>query len=651
MTMRSDLSQAVRLLSFIVGVVVVAILYIARDVFLPLGLAILIAFMLSPAVAALRRRGVPRGVSVVMPVVGAFAVIGSFGLILVLQFAQIAQQLPEFQSNIVAKIETLKESGASGGLIDRLSRLGEVIGKSVERALPNEVAAGEAMPVRVVGSTSLIDTAEAILVPLVAPLATAGLVVVVVIFMLLDREQLRDRLIRLIGAGDLVRTTRMLEDAAGRVSTYLLIQLLVNVIYAVPIALGLWLIGVPNPLLWGMITLVFRFVPYIGSFLSAAFPLLMAFAAMPGWSGVLWTAALFGLVEFITSNIIEPQLYGSRTGLSPVAVIVSAIFWTFLWGPLGLVISTPLTVCLVVLGRHVPQFALFDILFGDEAVLAPHAQFYQRLLAGDAVEALARADDEVDGQGPVAFLGHTAIPALLLAQRDRESGALDASVERRFAQSMRSVLKEMDLEVEAPLAGTATDADGSARTVADGPAPVPTGRVACIGGRWSTDEVSAWVLAHALAAQGMDARTFGAGEMVPPGIAKLGRGDCIMLCFLDPEPSRASLLRLRRLRRVAPEVSIGVVIWSMPDDLNAAEADGGLPSPSTAKFDEARALGADFTVSSLPEALREVGARIGWSGADDGLPGGAGQPGLAGSDASRKWGDVPAAAAPGAALA
>jgi predicted PurR-regulated permease PerM len=609
-TLRSDLSQAVRLLSLIAGVVAVAILSIARDVFLPLALATLIAFMLSPAVAALRRRGVPRGLAVMVPVVGAFVAIAAFGVILALQFAQIAQKLPEFQTNIVDKIDTFRESGAPGGLVDRLTRLGEVIGKRVETALPEDTAATGALPVKVVGETRLVDTIESIVVPLMAPLATAGLVVVVVIFMLLDRELLRDRLIRLIGAGDLVRTTRMLEEAGARVSTYLLVQLLVNVIYAVPIAAGLWLIGVPNPLLWGMITLVFRFVPYIGSVLSAAFPIVMAFAAMPGWEGVLWTLALFGVVELVTSNVIEPQLYGSRTGLSPVAVIVSAIFWTFVWGPLGLVISTPLTVCLVVLGRHVPQFALFDILFGDEEVLRPHAQLYQRLLAGDTVEALERAESDVDEEGALAFLGRIAIPALILAQQDREKGALDAEVERRFAHAVRSVLKNMDLTPDTePRA--AKDAGKAAEAGLPQVSRVPVGRVACIGGRWPTDEVSALILAHALGAQGIEARTSGAGEMVPAGLSALGHGDCVVLCFLDPEPSRASLLRLRRLRRAAPQAALGVAVWAMPGDLSVA-GDGSIP-PSAAKMDEARSLGADFAVTLLPEALREVGARLAWA--------------------------------------
>jgi AI-2E family transporter len=264
-----------------------------------------------------------------------------------------------------------------------------------------------------------------------------------VIFMLLEREELRDRFIRLVGSNDLHRTTQVLEEAGHRVGRYLLTQLLVNLIYAVPIGVGLYLIGVPNAVLWGLLTLVLRFVPYIGSVLAAAFPLFLSFAVAPDWSAVLWTAALFAGVELITSNIVEPWLYGSRTGVTPLAIIIAAIFWTWLWGPLGLVISTPLTVCLVVLGRHVPQFELFDILFGDEPVLEPHARLYQRLLAGDAIEATSRAEEAVEEDYLVDYYRDVGLPALLLAQNDVARGVLTAEQEGRISTAARAMVDEL----------------------------------------------------------------------------------------------------------------------------------------------------------------------------------------------------------------
>ena len=236
--------------------------------------------------------------------------------------------------------------------------------------LPVEVVEPEPQPLQVL---------RTIIGPLIEPLATGGIIVVVVIFMLIKREDLRDRFIRLVGASDLHRTTEALQDAGKRVGQYLLMQLIVNATYAMPIGIGLWVIGVPNALLWGLLALVLRFVPYIGPIIAAIFPIVLALAVDPGWTMLIWTVALFVAVELISNNVVEPWLYGSRTGLSPVAIIVAAIFWTWLWGPLGLLLSTPLTVCLVVLGRHVPQFQFLDVLFGSEPVLEPHEALYQRL--------------------------------------------------------------------------------------------------------------------------------------------------------------------------------------------------------------------------------------------------------------------------------
>ena len=229
--------------------------------------------------------------------------------------------------------------------------------------------------------------------PLVQPLATTGIVIVFVVFMLLQREDLRDRFIRLVGSRDLHRTTQALGDAAERVGRYLLMQLLVNVAYGIPIGIGLWLIGVPNPLLWGMLSVVLRFVPFIGPILAAAFPLALSIAVDPGWTMLLWTAALFIVLEMISGNIVEPWLYGASTGLSSIAILAAAVFWTWLWGPVGLLLSTPLTVCLVVLGRHVPQFGFLNVLLGSEPVLEPAESLYQRLLAGDPDEATERAEE------------------------------------------------------------------------------------------------------------------------------------------------------------------------------------------------------------------------------------------------------------------
>ena len=559
------------------------VLYLAQEVFLPVAFAMLIAFALSPVVIRARRWGLGHMASVLVASVFAFTAIGGFALIIVGQLAELALNLPTFQANILAKLEGLQAAGGDSSLLSNAMQMLGTISTKIGAAVGTTETA-KPMPVEVVQPTNALDLLQNLILPLVSPVATAGLVIVLVIFMLLEREQLRDRFIRLVGTGDLHRTTQVLEDAGGRVANYLLVQLLVNAIYALPIGLGLWLIGVPNATLWGLLTLVLRFVPYIGSVLAAAFPLFLAFAISADWSAVLWTGALFLTVELVTSNVIEPMLYGARTGVSALAIIIAAIFWTFLWGPLGLVLSTPLTVCLVVLGRHIPQFELFDILFGDEPVLTQHQRLYQRLLVGDAIEAMARAEEALESQSASDFHQSTTLPALILAQEDRDRGVLSPDQERRLATTGLTMLADI-----AERLGTPDLAPPDAR------------RILCLGGRWELDDVSAAMLAQSLSWEGVAAASRSVGDLMPGRLADLGlsEADCLILCFLDPSPSRASLLHIRRLKRLRPDLRVGVAIWAKPPDLAA-------DPPTTAPVDprklaEALALGADFAVSTLHE--------------------------------------------------
>ncbi|MBL8562424.1 MAG: AI-2E family transporter [Gemmobacter sp.] len=584
-------------LATIVGVA--AVLHLGQEVFLPLAIAMLLTFALSPAVSAFRKRGAPLTASVLVVAFLAFSAIAAFSLVVAGQLSGLARDLPSFQQNILTKLEGLQEQGGENGLVARLTDMASAINDEIATALPAEGNGATATPapsgpmqVEVVERQSPFDMLINLVGPIISPIATAGLVVVVVIFMLLEREELRDRFIRLIGSNDLHRSTQVLEDAGGRVANYLLIQLLVNVIYAVPIGLGLWLIGVPNALLWGMLTLVLRFVPYIGSVLSAAFPLFLAFAVSPDWNALLWTAALFLVVELATSNVIEPWLYGSRTGVSPLAIIVSAIFWTWIWGPLGLVLSTPLTVCLVVLGRHIPQFELFDILFGDEPVLAPHARLYQRWLAGDAIESTFRAEEALEEEWLSDYYAQTALPALMLAQADWSRGVLTTPQEERLAGTAMAMVADLQAVVEEERAE-------------DPPRAAPR-RILCIGGRSGLDDVAAAMLAQVLASEGAETRSLTARDLAPARMAalELGATDIVVLNFLDPSPARASLLHVRRLKRAVPGLRVGVVIWDMPEALLA----GGLPVErvSPVKPAEALEIGADFAVTGLDPAVAEA---------------------------------------------
>ena len=270
-----------------------------------------------------------------------------------------------------------------------------------------------------------LESLQSLISPLLHPLATTGIIVIFVIFILLQREDLRNRLIRLAGSHDLQRTTAALDDAASRLSRLFLIQLLLNGSFGIIIGLGLWLIGVPSAILWGILAAVLRFVPYIGAAIAAAFPLALALAVDPTWSMLLWTLALFVVVEPIVGHVIEPMVYGHSTGLSPVAVVASATFWTALWGPIGLVLATPLTVCLVVLGRHVERLEFLDVMFGDRPALSPPEIFYQRMLAGDPTEASEKAEEFLKERSLSSYYDEVALKGLQLAQVDAERGTLD----------------------------------------------------------------------------------------------------------------------------------------------------------------------------------------------------------------------------------
>ena len=589
------------------AVLVVAALQYGQDVFLPLAIAMLVTFALSPLVTMLRNAGLPMIAAVLVVVALTFAVLSVFLLGVVGQVGELAQGLPMFQGNIVTKLEALQNNGDQSGLIARLTKMVTAINAEMTMALPQTGTAPPTGPiaVEVIERRGAFETLKDIVLPLISPIATTGLVVVVVVFMLLERGELRDRFIRLVGTNDINRTTLVIEEAGTRVGRYLLIQLLVNVIYAVPIGVGLWIIGVPNFLLWGMLTLVLRFVPYIGPILAAIFPLFLAFAVSPDWSMVLWTAALFGTVEFISSNVIEPWLYGSRTGVSPLAIIVAAIFWTWVWGPMGLVLSTPLTVCLVVMGRHIPQFQVFAVLFGDKPVLAAHSRLYQRLLVGDTVESTVRAEELLEEEFIADYHRDVGIPALLMAQSDYERGVLSAEQQNRFADTANHLLGELDAVVAEELALAQATPDDAAAPAPDGAAklallPGAAFRLALLGGRTRLDDVAARMFGQAAATEGAQVTVLSHTDLTPSRFVNITSSnvDCVILNFLDTDPSRASLLHIPRLKRAAPKMRIGVVLWQSVGETD----DPHRASPE--KLAEIKEIGADFCATSMADALR-----------------------------------------------
>ncbi|ASY72633.1 ABC transporter permease [Sinorhizobium fredii USDA 205] len=598
------IAQPSRLPTLAATAATVAVLYFASEVFLPLAIAILLTFALAPVVSRLRRAGLPRSVAVIGTVATAFLFLSAFSIILAVQVSEVAQNLPTYQYNIIEKIRVLKEAGSESQIVERLSRVVERISTEISRPKPETPVSPAPEPeqkpllVEIFSPDRPLQTLKNIIEPLLGPLATTGLVIVVVIFMLFEREELRDRFIRLVGYGDLHRTTEALQDAGARVGRYLLMQLVVNVTYGIPLAVGLWLLGIPNAILWGMLAIVLRFVPYIGPVIAAVLPLFLAFAAAPGWSLLVWTAALFIALELLSNNVVEPWLYGSRTGLSPLAIIVSAIFWAWLWGPIGLVLSTPLTVCLVVLGRHVPQFEFLEILLGNEPVLDPKERLYQRLLAGDPDEATDNAEEMLEEKYLVEFYDTVAIPALLLAQHDRMRGALTDPQVAQIAQSARTLVanleeiaaEEEDEEEEDAGEGTG----GTDEQINDYDLPLGDGKsVLCIGGRGDLDDVTASMLAQVVRVQGAEVASASHTDLKPGTIRALplpGR-NAILVSFLDPESLRHAKFIVRRLKRVAPTARIGIVLWQ---------------ENGTTRAELVEELQADFVVSVIADAVREA---------------------------------------------
>lgn len=553
------------------AVMVVGVLYVGRDIFVPFALAVLLGFILDPLVTRLRRWRLPRTLAVVLVMVFTVVLLGGASLFVGGQVVQLAKNLPTYQSTIQGKLRGLRQGlvGQSGGalggrdMLASASRMIDVVGGELDatrRALDQGNHRSTSAPTRVQIETAprtAVQAAADLIEPVLGPVGTAGIVLVFVVFILLERTDMRDRLLRLVG-GDLHRTTDALGEAGDRVSRYLTMQLLVNASYGVPMALGLLLIGVPGALLWGVVAAVLRFVPYVGPAIAALFPLLLAFAVDPGWHMLLATLALVLTLELISNNLIEPWLYGASTGLSAVSIIVSAVFWTALWGPVGLILATPLSVCLAVLGRHLPQLAWLDVLLGNAPVFDPPTRLYQRLLAGDVEEAIELATEQVRAQSLAQFYSDTAVPALRLAVNDHTRLA---SVEHRHrvATGMAALLQDLRDEHAAPPAPPALAGGAS---------------VLCIGARWEMDTLAAEMLAHALGHAGLRASVLPPSAVTAQQIGALDLTGVQAVCLSAFSPTPQAQLRYvaRRLLRRQPGLHIVAGLWSAPPDLLVPDA-------------------------------------------------------------------------------
>jgi len=577
---------------------VVAFLYFAHEVIVPIALAVLLSFLLAPAVRWLRRWHLGRVTAVALTVLIAFLVMLGFAAIVVQEISSLAQQLPEYRLNLEAKIRSLPAAIPGGGALRRATSMVQELGRELRQSAsqrpgstPDRSTAGAStveqtkpVPVEIQRpELEPLQVVQSIVGPLLQPLAMIGLVIVFVIMILLEREDLRDRVLRLAGRRDLHRTTVAMDDAARRISRYLLRQLVVNAGCGLSIGFGLALIGIPNAALWGIFAALLRFLPYLGIVIAAGFPIALAVAVDPGWALLAWVILLFVGTEFVVANLLEPWVFAASTGLSPVALIAGATFWTWLWGPIGLLLSAPLTVCLVVLGRHVPKLEFLGVMLSNEPVLAPDETFYQRLLANDPEEAIEQAEEFMKDQSLAELFDDVALPALVRAQLDSDEGALSPERRLRFKEGIRALLEDVaDDEV--------------ADTTAEHSAPplLPEGtEIVCIAGRNELDEAAASLLVHLLRAEhsveiadALPAEALTSDRYRPT----LERANVICLSLVSTNsPARARYL-IRRLSRRAPRAKVLVGFWRMdPGELAATVA--------------ATALSNTAAVTSLREAI------------------------------------------------
>jgi len=608
------------LLAVVVSVAAVTALYLGREVLIPITLAVLLSFVLAPVAALLRRLWLGRMLSVLLAALLALGAVVLVGALIGTQLAGLAADAPRYAATVERKIESVREV-TLGRFSALLNDAGRGFGGPGGAAAPERPASPSTtsegprpvlVEIRQPDATP-IELIQRILTPAVSPLTTAGIVFVVAIFILLQREDLRDRLIRLAGATDLHRTTTALDETVRRLSRYFLTQFAMNTAYGAVTWGVLDFIGVPGAVLWGLLAGLMRFVPYIGSLIAAAPPILLGAAVEPGWTMMLSTAAFFLVGETTMGQVVEPVAFGRSTGLSPVSVIVAAIFWSWIWGPIGLILSMPLTLCLVVLGRHVEQLEFLDVLLGDRPALTPAESFYQRMLAGDSDEALDQAEQLLKDRLLIAYYDEVLLTGLQLAATDAARGTLPPGQLEAIMVSARNVIADLashtDVRPKLPTDAAAPETLSLAeQVVPDTPAPIAvppapeslpaawrTPRaVLCIAGRGPLDEAAAVMLAQLLSRAGLGAETLSNAAVSRDEVARLDVDGVAMACisYVEVSGSPAHLrYLLRRLRqRLPPGTPILVGLWPAED---AALSDPQVQA----------SIGADSYAGSLHDAV------------------------------------------------
>jgi predicted PurR-regulated permease PerM len=589
----TDLPGVSSLLTLTASVVVVAALYLARDVLIPVTLAGLLSFLLAPLVSLLRRLRIARVPAVLLSIITALTMFLALGLVIEQQMADLAPDLPRYEYTIEAKVQTLRQT-----TLGRLETLMKQMGGQFSAASPvSPQAAGgkhapppgsQQNPMTVQVQTqppSALSLVQGVLGQILSPLGNLLLVLIVAVFVLLQKEDLRDRLIRLFGATDLHRTTLAMNDAGRRLSKYFLTQMAINAAFGVIIGAGLFLIGVPSPVLWGLVGTLARFVPYAGVFIAGAVPLLLAAGVDPSWHAAALTLALYLVTEPVIGQVVEPLAYGHSTGLSPASVVIATIFWTWIWGPIGLLLATPLTLCLVVLGRHVKRLEFLDVLLGDRPALTPVESFYQRMLAGDPDEAATQAEILLRDRSLCTYYDEVALRSLQLAAADVARGVLTEERQLRMREALIGLLDDLDGHddvapgrgaVDGPVAAPGSEMPRPAPRVPPRLEALPPhwageAPVLCVGGRSPLDDAAAAMTAQILGKHGMPARVAQHDAVARAALPSLDVEGValIVVSYMEATGSPAHLRSLlRRLRRRMPAAPLFLALWSadLPPD-------------------------------------------------------------------------------------
>jgi predicted PurR-regulated permease PerM len=542
-------------LGLLVGI---ATLYFGRGVLIPVALSLLFSFLLVPPMVRLQRWHLGKTFSALVVAALSFSVLFFTGWLVLGQTLNLASELPQYRENVRTKLRVLNSAS-----LNRLGQARQLLGEvtqDLKQDEHNQPPSADALkhhntpsqPIAVQvrePEPTLFQLLESVAGSAFEPLATALIVLIFTTFMLLGREDLRDRLLRLAGSSRMHTTTQALDDATRRVSRYLRMQFAVNALYGACVGIGLLLIGIPHPLVWALLATLLRFIPYVGPWIAAAAPLLLSIAVAPGWTKFAWTLGLYIVLEFVAGNVVEPLLYGASTGISAMAILVAAVFWTWLWGPIGLLLSTPLTVCFVVIGRYVPHLEFLGILFGDEPVLSPAQRFYQRMIAMDAEEAADLTEQLLKDQSLAETYDAVVIPALSMAEEGRHAGFLDASVEEYFYESTRDLVEDL----------------GSQHQTAAESQAVPS-RIVCLPAKDEADEISARMLIQLLPANvSADVLPFDMPmEKVLQFVASQ-KIDVICVSGIPPQTTRQVALRCKQLRRRFPQLTIIAAVWSTAD--------------------------------------------------------------------------------------